>query len=75
MDDEWDDNDWPDDSDDAAETIPCPSCRADIYEDAEQCPHCGDYVQHGTSAWDDKPVWWVLAGLAGIVAVILVLLQ
>lgn len=73
----WDDetDDWPDDSDDAAETIPCPSCGADIYEEAEQCPKCGDYVVHGTSPWNDKPVWWMLLGLAGAVAVILALLR
>ncbi len=26
------------------ETQACPSCGADVYEDAEQCPACGDYV-------------------------------
>ena len=74
---DWDDeaDAWGDDSDDAAENIPCPSCGVEFYEEAEQCPACGDYVVHGTSAWNDKPVWWVLIGLAGIAAVILALVN
>lgn len=63
-----------DDSDDAAETVPCPACGTDVYEEADQCPACGEYVVLADSAWGGKPVWWVLAGLAGIVAVIVTLL-
>ena len=62
-------------SDDDAENlvVPCPSCGVQVYEDAEQCPSCGDYIVHDARAWSDKPTWWVLLGVAGIIAVILVL--
>lgn len=60
--------------DEEAETLPCPHCRAEIYEDAEQCPHCGEYVTHSTSVWAGRPWWWIVLGLLGIVAVIFVLL-
>ncbi|MCA9100245.1 MAG: zinc-ribbon domain-containing protein, partial [Planctomycetales bacterium] len=55
--DEWDDDVYDDDTcdddydeaydvdaydDDVVETVACPSCGAEIYEDAERCPHCGD---------------------------------
>ena len=26
------------------DTIPCPYCAVEIYEDAEVCPHCGSYI-------------------------------
>jgi uncharacterized OB-fold protein len=28
-------------------TVRCPSCGAEVYEDAERCPKCGDYVEPG----------------------------
>jgi uncharacterized OB-fold protein len=75
---EFDDNEYPDpdyndDSDDVTETVRCPNCGTDVYEDAEQCPKCGEYVEFSTSAWQGKPVPWVMVGLAGIVAVIIAL--
>ena len=77
MDDDWDDDltddEWSNDDDDVNEVVPCPNCGAEIYEDAEQCPACGEYVVHGTSVWSGKPVWWVVLGLVGILALILVL--
>ncbi|WP_437187004.1 hypothetical protein SH668x_000378 [Planctomicrobium sp. SH668] len=64
------DDDYPEDSEDHG-TIPCPSCGADIYEDAPQCPICGEYVTSTSrSAWDGKPLWYIIIGLAGIFAVI-----
>ncbi len=60
-------DDWDDESTD---TITCPNCHEDVYEDAEQCPYCGWYIEHTTSAFDGKPFWFVLLGIAGIAAVI-----
>ncbi len=59
--------------DEATETVACPNCRADVYEDAEQCPVCGEYITHSTSVWADRPWWWIALGLAGIIAVIFAL--
>ena len=78
MDDEFDDvfdDDWPDEDDDEDESlvVTCPNCGTQVYEDAEQCPSCGEYIVHGSSVWSEKPLWWVLLALAGVVAVILVL--
>ncbi len=33
---------WNDD--DEAETVPCPHCGQDVYEDAERCPNCERYL-------------------------------
>lgn len=78
--DDWDDDpsvegdfdeEWPDDEDADSLTVPCPSCGADIYEDAEQCPVCGEYVVRTSTAWQGKPIWWILLGGLGILATIL----
>lgn len=75
--DDWEDDayeeDWPDDDDGETLTIVCPSCKADIYEDAEQCPYCGEYVLRSSGVWDGRPVWWIILGGVGIVATILAL--
>ena len=68
---DWDEGDdaWEDDDSESA-VSECPKCGADIYEDAVRCPICGEYVTHSTSAWSQRPIWWRLLGLAGIIAVI-----
>jgi hypothetical protein len=67
-----DEDGWaPDDpDDDENDVVPCPRCGAEMYDDAEWCPTCGEYVVHRTSAWHGKPWWWVILGLAGILAVL-----
>ena len=73
--DDWSERDWDSDGE-PADTIPCGHCAAEVYEDAEQCPHCGEWIIRGrSSSLSGKPVWWQIAGLLGIIAVILALLQ
>ena len=72
--DEYPDDDYAGYDDDESETIPCSECGAEIHEDAVQCPVCGHYVTRSTSPWDDKPVWWVILGTAGVFATLLALL-
>ncbi len=75
MDDDWDDEEigeW--DDDDELDLVECPNCGTEIYEEAQQCPACGEYVVHGQHNWSSgKPVWYILLALAGIVAVVLAL--
>lgn len=61
------------DDDEATLTTACPECGADVYEDTPRCPACGNYVTHGTNVWSGRPNWWILLGLLGVVATILVL--
>ena len=58
---------------DISATQACRSCGAAIYEDAEQCPVCGEYVEFSTGALSGWPWWFVTLGLVGITAVILTL--
>ena len=69
---EFDGEEW-DAEDDETLVVSCPGCGADVYEDAERCPVCGDYVVHETRVWSGKPLWWILLALAGVVAVIVIL--
>lgn len=64
-----------DEGDEVSETIPCPNCGADVYEDAEQCPVCGEFILPGAGRlWAGRSAWWVLLGLLGTGAVLWVLL-
>ena len=50
-----------------------PACGAEVYEEAPQCPVCGEYMIHETRVLVGKPVWYVLLAILGIVSVIVVL--
>ena len=72
------DFEYPDEADrdddfDESYTISCPECGEAIYEDTPSCPHCGNYVTFSTSLWSGQSAIWIGVGLAGILAVILVL--
>lgn len=77
-DDDWPEDDWDEGEDDDVDsyTVACPDCGTDVYEDAEQCPACGNYIVHSSSGnvWQGRPVWWIVIGILGIIAVILALL-
>ena len=65
-DDSLDDLQWPDRQDRTPEDaeldeVPCPHCRNLIYEEAEQCPHCGQWVVQ--PSFSRGAVWRVLAVL------------
>lgn len=72
-DDGWDDDDVDsgDDSDDGDEpTIPCPSCRREIFEDSPRCPYCERYLSQEDSAVPRKPLWVIATAVVCLVAVI-----
>ena len=79
--DDLDENDDDDDSDDplpgdvdesnepaiGADTLPCPNCRREIYEDSDQCPHCGCWVLPLASGARSHHWLWTLAAAAALV--------
>jgi len=60
--------------DTAATTMPCPECGAEMYDESERCPTCGQYVTRDTNEWASKPLWWILLAIAGVVALVWALL-
>jgi len=71
--DDWyeEQEDWTDDE--ASETVPCPECGADVYEDAVSCPACGHYITADTNPWSGRSLWWVVLGVLGVIATIVAL--
>jgi len=74
-DDELREDEYPDEpaEDAATDTSTCPHCGAEMYDDAVQCPACGNYVMSSTSTLAEWPVWWLVLGLIGIAATVLAL--
>ena len=77
---------WDDDDDDLADddlpegvyhdddgdtTIDCPYCGQAVYEDAEQCPNCHQYLSLEDAPSSPKP-WWIVAGAVVCLAIVLV---
>lgn len=68
------DGDDPDESDqdagdEAVQTLPCPRCGGEIYEDADRCPRCGEYVVAGQRA--SGSLWRIVAAVMALLAVLL----
>ncbi len=61
------------DEEDESETILCQHCGESIYEDAIECPYCGQYVTASTGPWTGRPLWWLILGGAGVIMTILML--
>lgn len=72
MDDDFDD--WPEDADDETQVVTCPACGAEVYEDAEQCPVCGEWITSSTHPFAGRGLWFIGLGLLGILATIAALI-
>ena len=61
-------------ADDGRATVPCPYCRVEIDEEAEQCPKCGMYISSEDAPRAAKSgAWVVLMALALLAALALLL--
>jgi hypothetical protein len=57
-----DPSDQDDDGDEASvDELPCPFCRKPVYEGADVCPHCGNFITFGQPQSTRKR--WVLLGI------------
>jgi uncharacterized protein YbaR (Trm112 family) len=71
QDDELDDREWPEpdqDDNDSTDTVACPFCKSPVYDDAEWCPHCRNYLFY--EATSQRP-WWIVGGVVVCLAVVL----
>jgi len=42
------------------DTVPCPNCGQEVYEDTDRCPYCGHWVVL-TESYSQRPIWqWFL---------------
>lgn len=78
-----DDDSYANDSDDAdvdteadESTMACPLCGEDIYDDAERCPECGNYIawsdaeQRAPSQFTKRPLWIIATAVLLIYAML-----
>ncbi len=69
---DYPDEEWVDEEEESGDDLlVCPSCRAAVHEDTQQCPHCGDWI---TPIWPkerSKRFVWLVAALLVIVAMII----
>lgn len=50
--------------------VPCPNCKARIYEDSERCPECGYYLSE-EDVPSSRPLWIVLGTVAALAVALL----
>ena len=55
--------------DHSIDTIPCPFCRKPVYEQADICPHCRNYIARDSAP--NRPRWIILTALALLAALLI----
>ncbi len=70
-DNDWDENEWQPDEEDDDDTTPCPHCAKMIYDGAEQCPYCGNYISEEDAPRAMKPLWMIIGGVVCLAIVVL----
>ncbi len=53
-----------------SEMLPCPSCGAEVYEETQRCPHCGDWIMPLAGSTRRKRRVWIIAALLAIIAIL-----
>ena len=52
----------------------CPLCHAEVYDDANLCPTCDEYMSPKlVTRAESKPMWYIFLGMSGILAVVIAL--
>ena len=70
--DEYPDEEWVEDEGDPEDDVlQCPSCKATVHEDTQQCPHCGDWIVPVWPGGQSKRLIWLVAAALLILAFIL----
>jgi hypothetical protein len=52
------------------DTEPCPYCGVAVYEDAERCPHCENYLSREDAPPTRRPLW-IVVGVVICLAIVL----
>ena len=61
-------NEWQEEDESGDDTIPCPHCRAEIYEDSVRCPQCGTYITGEAMHHFRKPIWIIVGTVLALAA-------
>jgi uncharacterized paraquat-inducible protein A len=52
-----------------SDTVSCPYCRNEIYEDSVRCPRCGNYISEEDSPPSRKPMWLAITAIICLVLI------
>jgi len=58
--------------DDGERAVPCPACGRDVYEDVDQCVHCGHWIIPSPTSFHRRHWVWTLAALLAVSAMIII---
>jgi hypothetical protein len=58
-------------ADDERAVVPCPHCRAEIDEEAEQCPKCGMYISSEDAPPRRKSAVWIVVMVLALLAALM----
>ena len=61
-------------TDDDSAVLPCPSCGQEVYEDAQQCPHCGAWITP-LATESAQPSWVRMVGAIVAVSVLSIIVK
>jgi hypothetical protein len=56
-------------NDDGPPTVTCPHCQAEVFEDAERCPRCGNYLSREDAPAQPRGGAWVIVMILALLAV------
>jgi uncharacterized paraquat-inducible protein A len=73
FDEDIEDADFGDDDADA-DLMTCPNCRAEVHEDTQKCPHCGDWITPQYPGELRKRWIWTAAAVLVVIAFLLMTL-
>jgi hypothetical protein len=59
----WDEDDSDEDDDDEKSTVPCPYCRQPVYDDAQYCTNCEEFISLEDATPERKPLWIVATAI------------
>ncbi len=74
-DDDFDDPVYAEDDGEENLTLPCPEYGREVFEDADQCPHCGAWITPLTARRGAAGGWTRLAAIVVIAAMLFWLLR
>ena len=55
--------------DDEWQTVPCRYCRAEIAEESEQCPRCGNYQSAEDAPRSERSYFWLIMMILAAICV------
>lgn len=66
----YDDDDGDGNDDEGGDTVKCPHCGKQVYEDAEQCPSCGKYISDEDAPTGRKTIFMILGTIVCLYIII-----